>query len=262
MKALLWALIALSFHPLSQTIALSSQKITAIICPGFGNAVVDYVNPLGAPDGLKAALERRGLAVQIVPIQRYDWIRVAGGLFDIKFWQNQQLPTGLAYGWYLKRTVDEIEKCNTDKIMLVAHSAGGWLARAAIGEKKNPKVVCLVTLGSPHLPPPDGINCATRGALENTNSLYPGSFVKSISYVSVSSSAITVENSDQKNVDTKNVDEIYQKRGEGSAENVAKINYESLIGKSDGVSGDGVIPVEVAHLDGAKQIFLENPFYK
>jgi hypothetical protein len=218
------------------------------------------------------------------------------GLFDFRFWQSNQLPTGWAYGWYLQRTIDTIEKaaaaaaekCVCDdaqdpsstqqaaSILVVAHSAGGWLARAALGEQQRRRngnssgssstasaeeVVCgLVTLGAPHFPPPDGINCATRGALKNTNLAYPGAYRKDILYVTVAGNAVTGGLSYQDNDEGQRaaaVDEIYARRGEGSAQNVARINYEALLGEFDGVQGDGVIPFPIAHLDGSAQITLD-----
>ena len=54
----------------------------------------------------------------------------------------------------------------TDEVIYVGHSAGGWLARAALGDGtpesslarlNAAEDVCgLVTLGTPHLPPPEG----------------------------------------------------------------------------------------------------------
>jgi pimeloyl-ACP methyl ester carboxylesterase len=234
------------------------NKPTIVLCPGFGNAVVDYVNPLGADEswGFRSALERRGFSVRIVPVERWDWIRVAMGLFDPDFWQSNQSPSGWAYGWYLQRTRETVESCchqnPGESVLLVGHSAGGWLARAALGN--DLKNVCgLVTLGTPQLPPPKKeIGCATRGALKNTNEAFPGAFRKDVVYVTVAGNAVTggIEVS-------RDVDDIYARRGEGSAQNVAKINYESLIGDFKGVSGDGVVPLSIAHLEGAEQITLD-----
>lgn len=280
---------AITTHPSGSS---ANRAISIVICPGFGNAVVDYVAPLGAsPEhGFKSVLERRGFDVHIVPVERYDWIRVALGLFDVRFWQSNQLPTGWAYGWYLQRTLDTIEKAaaaaaekydsssaqqqQAASVLVVAHSAGGWLARAALGEQQRRvnssssssasttgDVVCgLVTLGAPHFPPPDGINCATRGALKNTNLEYPGAYRKDIVYVTVAGNAVTGGLSYQDSDEGQRaaaVDEIYARRGEGSARNVARINYEALLGEFEGVQGDGVIPIPIAHLDGSEQITLD-----
>jgi len=229
-----------------------------VICPGFGNAVVDYITPLGASEeiGFKSVLERRGFKVEIVPVERYDWIRVAGGLLDPAFYAGNQLPTGRAYGWYLTRIQTLVENCGDDRVLLVAHSAGGWLARAALGSEGIEGVCGLVTLGSPHFSPPDGINCATRGALENTDAAYPGAFLDTIPYITVAGNAITVGNDDHDS-NSRVADKVYEKRGEGNAQNVAKVNYQAIAGECDGISGDGVIPISAAHLQGAEQITLD-----
>jgi pimeloyl-ACP methyl ester carboxylesterase len=253
--ALSWAQVADSFFfssPFDNK--KTAVKPTVVICPGFGNDMVDYIAPLGAPEstGFKSALERRGFDVKIVPVQRLDWIRVGMGLFDPAFWQNNQLASGNAYGWYLERARATIAECGDGKVLVVAHSAGGWLARATLGQDGIDNVCGLVTLGAPHAPPPDGINCATRGALKNTNNSYPGAFLKDIPYITVAGNVVTGGEELRREVD-----KIYSERGERSAQNVAKINYEALLGAFEGVSGDGVIPTTIAHLEGAQQITLD-----
>ena len=112
-----------------------------------------------------------------------------------------------ADGWYLERTlktIDEVSAANEGRrVLLIAHSAGGWLARAALadgawvreGEQAGSFVRALVTLGSPHFPPPAGASasCATRGALAFTDNAYPGAHLaesQSIVYLTVAGSAI------------------------------------------------------------------------
>lgn len=41
-----------------------------------------------------------------------------------------------------------------EQVSLLAHSAGGWLARVYLDSFGVDSVATLVTLGSPHLPPP------------------------------------------------------------------------------------------------------------
>jgi triacylglycerol esterase/lipase EstA (alpha/beta hydrolase family) len=149
-----------------------------VILPGFGNAGLDYVTPLGANEsvGLKAALERRGFnTVEVVPVDRTDWLRVAGGLLDADFRAGEGTPDGRAFGWYLERTGETVRKAKAKaaasgdadaRVLLLGHSAGGWLARAALGdgtpESSLARLIAaedicgLVTLGTPHLPPPEG----------------------------------------------------------------------------------------------------------
>ena len=56
------------------------QKLPPIvILPGFGNDIIDYINPLGkgSDRGFVAALEKRGYTVSVVPIQRTSWLNIA-----------------------------------------------------------------------------------------------------------------------------------------------------------------------------------------
>jgi hypothetical protein len=91
--------------------------------------------------GFISALERRGFdpdAIFTVPVKRGDWIRVAGGLLDPGFYTNNALPTGKGYGWYIRRLKQCVDKAyeasGGERVLLIGHSAGGWLARAALGD--------------------------------------------------------------------------------------------------------------------------------
>ena len=237
-----------------------------VICPGFGNDSIDYDTPLEQPKelGFKSVLSRRGFdpdRIYTVPIQRKDWIRVAGGLLDIpNFYTGNALPTGRGYGWYLQRlkeTVDAAyEESGGEKVLLVAHSAGGWLARAALGDgtwcdkqgiRTNEKVRGLVTMGAIHRVPEDEASCVTRGALKNTDLSYPGAFLKDegILYFSVGGAAVLGELVDKDLQD-------YKSR----ASRVAYNSYIAVAGRGDQF-GDGVVPFEWTQLDGAKQFRLD-----
>ena len=111
------------------------HNIPVIICPGFLNDQLDYINPknMGVDRGFVASLTRRGFSphlIKVLPIQRFEWFRVAGGLFDSNFWYCQADPNGLAYGWYVKRLRQAIgemhQKSGGEKCILLCHSAGGW----------------------------------------------------------------------------------------------------------------------------------------
>ena len=236
-----------------------------VVLPGFGNADVDYKNPLGAPTGLVDSLSSRGSSVEVLPLQRWEWIRVASGLFDAGFWKSSQRPEGLAYGWYIERARDLVKASaqdNGEPVLLVAHSAGGWLARAVLGagdwcDGDVGGTVCgLVTLGAPHFPPPPGENsCATRGALAAVDEERPGAFLDSVKYMTVCGTAIEGEESANPTPEQRPVDSVYESRGEGSAGRVAFVNYKSLSGEGS-QAGDGVIPLSCAHLPGAEQVTL------
>ncbi len=252
-----------------------------VICPGFGNDSIDYDTPLGQPSdiGLKSVLSRRGFNMEeitTVPVQRSDWIRVAGGLLDLGFYTNNAKPTGMGYGWYIKRlkqTVDEMyEQSGNQKVILMAHSAGGWLARAAMADgiwgideetgeeiKTTDRVQCLVTLGAIHKVPGSGKEdtCVTRGCLKYTDETYPGTFLGSegVKYIAVGGAAIVGDNRKEQELET-DADELYSTRGEGSASRVAFTSYEAVCGDGNCI-GDGVVPFEWTQLEGARNIELE-----
>ena len=82
------------------------------------------------------------------------------------------------------------------KIHLVAHSIGGWIARAYLGQLSDERRAAfgsLVTLGTPHAPPPEGplrTFDQTRGLLTYVESKYPGAFHSDIRYLTVGSRAV------------------------------------------------------------------------
>jgi pimeloyl-ACP methyl ester carboxylesterase len=283
------ALVSLLHGPPAITaLQQSLQRTPIVICPGFGNDQIDYYEPLQQPRqvGLVAALERRGFdpdLIYTIPVQRSDWLRVAGGLLDPNFYLNQALPTGNGYGWYLKRFQDTVDKAfdaandkndddssnnnnnNNNRVLVIGHSAGGWLARAGMGgglwcaetqTRTADKICCLVTVGAIHKPPVSVSSCVTRGALANTDAAFPGAFLRDqgVGYVSVGGDAITGDNAKDTKLKTE-ADSLYATRGEGSASRVAFTSYEAVCGRGD-VTGDGVVPLEWTQLEGSKQVRL------
>eukprot|EP00559_Dactyliosolen_fragilissimus_P002858 CAMPEP_0184859672 /NCGR_PEP_ID=MMETSP0580-20130426/4665_1 /TAXON_ID=1118495 /ORGANISM="Dactyliosolen fragilissimus" /LENGTH=363 /DNA_ID=CAMNT_0027356453 /DNA_START=69 /DNA_END=1160 /DNA_ORIENTATION=- len=253
------------------------QKTPVVICPGFGNDQIDYIEPLKQPreKGFLAALERRGFdpsLLSIVPIQRRDWLRVAGGLTDWNFYTGNALPTGASYGWYiqrLKQTVDEAyENSGGQRVLLIGHSAGGWLARAALGDgiwcternlRSSDRVKCLTTLGSIHRVPTDPSTCVTRGALRYTDQNYPGSFLNSegIQYVSVGGKAIEGSTSTTITTTTDNPDMFTTPSSNNDASKVAYASYEAVAGYGNAI-GDGVVPLDWTQLEESTQIILDD----
>lgn len=266
---------AFSATPSSGSSAVSSTPV--VICPGFGNDAIDYSEPLQQPreTGLISALERRGFdpdLISVVPVKRSDWLRVAGGLLDLGFYTGTAKPTGGGYGWYLERlkeTVDAAhEESGGERVLLVGHSAGGWLARAAMGDgvwcpdaeiRTADRVRCLATVGAIHRTPSEPGTCVTRGALAYTDASYPGAFLseEGVGYVSVGGDAIVGDNSkDSAAVEPTDADELYADRGEGSASRVAFTSYEAVAGEG-ALTGDGVVPLDWTQLEGARQVRLE-----
>lgn len=276
------------------------SKIPVVICPGFGNDQIDYVNPLdqGSEKGFVQALTKRGFdpnLIQVLPLERYEWVRVAGGLFDIpNFYTGNCRPDGLGYGWYVKRLRKTIEEAyekggRQERVLCIGHSAGGWLARAALGDgswdlegsdvaingndangggsRASDRVRALITIGAIHKPP-DGdasSKCVTRGALSYLDQNYPGAFLseEGIAYVSVGGDAIsgkqqskTAQKDDEAKRGSQEVNDVYKTRGEGSASSVAYTSYQAVSGNGE-MTGDGVVPLEWTLLEGSRTIILD-----
>jgi pimeloyl-ACP methyl ester carboxylesterase len=178
--------------PPTPKVVLRGDVPPFVILPGFGNDQVDYVTPNGLPEevGLVAALERRGIsAVSVVPIQRTDWLNVARGLTDLGFVAGNAQPEGPAFSWYVAKAKATVERAvaareksaeasSDARVVLVGHSAGGWLARAlcavAGDEWVRQNIRGVVTLGAPHTSPPPEVADQTRGTIPAVNKRAPG----------------------------------------------------------------------------------------
>jgi len=252
-------------------IRMCIESCPVIIVPGFGNADIDYVLPLEQPEdtGLRAALTRRGFTdVRVLPVERYEWAKVIFGLlFAIIFgalFPKAATPSGPAYSWFIDRLRAAVEEAHVqsggDRVLLIGHSAGGWLARAMLAngewlpsagagelpsERAADLVSGLVTLGTPHFPPPEGVPDMTQGVLKFVNDEYPAAFLADdgIAYVTVGGDAIVGDNS-------------RQPASAGSASRVAYNSYEMVCGRGD-VRGDGVVPLSYTLLEGAAQLTLD-----
>jgi len=197
-----------------------------------------------------ARLKQRGFEiVETLPVVRADWLRVIGGLLDADF-RDGNAPPETAFGWYLDRVDDAVEELQAqnsgEKVLLVAHSAGGWLARAALGRRGAAlasRVRGLVTLGAPHRAPPKEPpgDDQTQGALRFVDEQYPGAFLQKlgIEYITVAGAAVMGSGDSDR----------------GTAAKEAWISYQRLVGRGE-VPGDGIVPSESAHLPGAVQVTL------
>ena len=216
---------------LASITALSKPPV--VLVPGFGdNAVVDYISPLGQGEdvGLCSVL-RRGFTTSSC---RYSagsgCASPAASRIPISTLASRS--DRRAYGWFVQRIRDEIDAARArtgQRVLVVAHSAGGWLARAALGgvpgdgawARQSERVAGLVTLGAPHAPPPDRGTCATRGALAFTDDNYPGAFLDGVAYTTVAGTAIVSNEEAAADADAPTesagaADAVYAERGEGS----------------------------------------------
>jgi pimeloyl-ACP methyl ester carboxylesterase len=269
--------------PASKKIVPDNVRI--LILPGFGNESNDYFLEQAPEGSLVLSLQKCGWKeeqIRVLPLERSDWLKVfLRGAVNLDFWLSKA-PPKVAFGWYLDRVAEQIKELTADeedsKVVLVCHSAGGWLARAALGfggsrcstvnsssndedddaqvEKDVSfgidldRVLGVVTLGAPHTPPPPEIMDMTRGALRITHEEFPGAFhAPDLFYITVIGNAIRGVKQEQKSA-----------FGPTTAAGFAFNSYESVCG--DGTAaGDGVVPVVSGHVDDAMQIELPGVFH-
>lgn len=239
----------------------TSRRVTAppgfgplLILPGFGNDRSDYEAPFGVAEAsVAAALQARSFTVRVLPVERSDWFNVARALLTPAFYAGT-CTSREGYGWYIDRVAVAVDQASEEaggaKVTLVGHSAGGWLARAYLAsapEAARARVSGLVSLGSPHTPPPVGVTDVTRGALGWLNAGWPGAFfAPEVRYISVAGRTVTGRPGDAKDAEGKRRPPAY-----------AASSYSTLLGgDGDGVVGDAVVPLSVALLDGAQHVVL------
>lgn len=241
------------------TSATIPENTRVLILPGFGNESGDYTM-----DGsLVSSLLSRGWKesqVDVLPVERSDWLQVfLRGALDLEFWRGNASPDRPAFRWYLERISDKVQELNEgESIILMGHSAGGWLARAAVGYGSEDeglaidldKIKGIVTLGAPNLPPPPSVMDMTRGALRITNEKFPGAYhAPDTFYVTVIGNAVQGKKQERSSP-------FERTTIDGFAFN----SYEAVCGDGTTV-GDGVVPLCAAHVDGATQLNLDGVFH-
>lgn len=259
------------------------NNVKILILPGFGNHMSDYYLTQFPEGSLVESLTKRGWkedAIEVLPVpKRSDWLQVFWkGALDPQFWAGQAPPTRPAFAWYLQRIADKVHEmtiCTKEdtippQIILIGHSAGGWLARAALGylsqvptggDDKLPEIplnciLGLVTLGAPHLPPPPHVLDMTRGALRITHEQFPGAYHQSSTEASESLFYLTVMGDAIQGVQQKRQSPWEPTLLSGFAYN----SYEAVCGQGN-VAGDGVVPLQSGHLDQATQLTLDGIFH-
>lgn len=236
------------------------EDVRIVIVPGFLSGAGDY------EDLARALIERGYASTTVVPFRASDWWpTLAGGAFDTLLEKLDETA---------RRAADERERV----VVLVAHSAGGWLSRLWMGSKVSycgrapyggaKYVRALITLGSPHSsaeaypfgrvletrPGEDecAMSDAARGSsLALTNEVYPGAYESGVKYVAVAGALNFVG---AKTFDVGSVLRANKPVAQAWREYVAGISYKANTGNDAKVIGDGVCPVDVAALEGAVNI--------
>ena len=206
------------------------MPLPTVILPGFFAGAIEY-------RALEQALQKLGFPTAIVPLRSRDWFPTVGGRSMIPILRQ------------LDQTVKQLRQDhNVSQVNLIGHSAGGWIARIYLGEQPYtihndisetaglwhayPYVATLVTLGTPHV----SQERWTKRNLDFVKVNYPGAFYPDVKYVCVAGKAIYGA----------------QRPGQWLAYN----SYKLTCGVGN-CWGDGITPIEAAHLDGATNLTLE-----
>jgi pimeloyl-ACP methyl ester carboxylesterase len=200
-----------------------------VILPGYLAAASEYGELV---ENLTALTDSK---ITIVPLKRQDWLVTLGGrpVTPILHALDQTIQSVLAEGEF-------------DQVNLVGHSAGGWISRIYLGSEPYcsncwyglPHVSTLITLGTPHL----SQERWTKRNLDFVNDTYPGAFYDRVNYVCV--------------VGRSRFGQKSWKLGE----RFTYQSYKLTCGAGDRW-GDGVTPIEAAHLDGAENLTVEEVWH-
>ncbi len=207
------------------------MPLPTVILPGFFASASEYRD-------LEQSLTELGFPAVTVPLRKRDWVPTLGGRSVVPILRSLDCTVKQA-----------LQQYSASQINLIGHSAGGWISRIYLGEKPyciygdvtedaglwhaHPYVATLVTLGTPHF---SKYERWTRKNLDFANSNYPGAFYPQVRYVCVAGRAI----------------QGARRPGQWLAHN----SYQLTCGRAD-AWGDGITPVEAAHLEGAENLLLE-----
>jgi len=229
------------------------KRVSVLLCPAQFCVPDDYDVLF---DSMREAENRLGNDIEIgtckaCDLPRTEWIKVAKQL-PTKEFLEARLPVQRTLGWYfdaMERSLTDIfaEEGPDANICIIGHSIGGWVARAylgglagsstAIGRLAQERCTSFITLGTPHTSPEGALVDQTRGllkAVEATPSCSAQSLAeRGIEITCVGSSGLGG------NFVTTDIEEL-----------VAASSYLPLLGRiGKDVTGDGIVPLDLAFLD-------------
>jgi len=238
-----------------------------ILCPAQFGTQSDY-------EDLRKTLQERGFNLYPAPLARFDWLKIVPSTLTKEFFTASLRPSKTLGFFYsaLDRAFEQVDKdYGPDvEVSVLGHSIGGWVARSYIAEvlgeeKARRRVRSLVTLGTPHNPPPkDSIVSAvdqTRGLLTYINENFPNGFPLDASAVTCVAGKGTVTPKAPMDVITNFGEKLWdetQRRSKLLEEIVALASYFPLSGKAFETEGDGLIPVDIAVLAECRSVIIDN----
>ncbi len=198
-----------------------------IILAGYLAGAKDYIP-------IATQLNAKNLHATVVPLKWWDWVPTVGGRSIAPILEK------------LDQTINsELARTGASKVNIIAHSAGGWLARIYLGDRPyydriwaaRSKVAKLICLGTPQ-------RSLEPWAVKNlgfVNDNYPHAFYDNINYICIAGKAVQGAKSTPQKW-------------------LAYSSYELTCGQGD-AWGDGIIPIESAYLDGANNMAIDGVYH-
>jgi pimeloyl-ACP methyl ester carboxylesterase len=208
---------------------MTPMPLPTVLLPGFFAPATEYRE-------FETLLNQRGYPTTTVPLTVKDWFPTLGG---------RSLTPILTL---LHTTVQQVlSQTGANKVNLIGHSAGGWIARIYLGDipydvhpqdgpnnvwQGRSQVASLISLGTPQYSVGEKW---TAKNLNFVNDNYPGAFYPDVHYVCLAGKAIY---------------------GQRLKSWLAYSSYRLTCGEGN-TWGDGITPISAAHLDGAENLILE-----
>jgi pimeloyl-ACP methyl ester carboxylesterase len=201
------------------------MPLPTVILPGYLAAAQDYL-------ALEQYLNTAGFPTVTVPLTRKSWWVTLGG--------RPVTPILSLLDLTIRQALAQHQ---ATQVNLIGHSAGGWISRIYMGGERYcdhqwnglPLVNTLITLGTPHT----SQERWTRSNLDFVNTHYPGAFHDALNYVCIAGKS------------------IYGKPSLRWGEWFTYQSYQ-ITGGIGRCWGDGITPIESAHLKGATNLVYDN----
>jgi pimeloyl-ACP methyl ester carboxylesterase len=201
------------------------MPLPTVILPGYLAAAQDYL-------ALEQYLNTAGFPTVTVPLTRKSWWVTLGG--------RPVTPILSLLDLTIRQALAQHQ---ATQVNLIGHSAGGWISRIYMGGERYcdrqwnglPLVNTLITLGTPHT----SQERWTRSNLNFVNTHYPGAFHSGVNYVCIAGKS------------------IYGKPSLRLGEWFTYQSYK-ITGGIGRCWGDGITPIESAHLKGATNLVYDN----
>lgn len=240
-------------------LAILLNSATALTRPRVIIAPAQFGTPKDYHKLVSDLLQRGHPSVRVAPLSRFDWLKIVPSVFTKAFWLGELRPAPTLRFYF--EALDEAfaDVGDGEDVALLGHSIGGWVLRAYVAARpgNGAKVRRLVTLGTPHNPPPSGFFSAidqTRGLLSYINANCPPD-----------PAVVTCVAGDA--TWTPTIFDLFQRRPWEEAQRrsplleslVSLPSYAVLAGSGDPfqIKGDGLIPVQTALLAGCPSIVVD-----